>query len=105
MGDADKGSVLTVYRIRRRVSIRRTLAGMALVVLAPPVSTRMASSGRGRSWTQLLDDIMSGRPGVWRLMRGGLAFLAIPGLLVVLALLLLYLYRRGLKGLSSFSPP
>ena len=44
---------------------------------------------------------MSDRPGVWRLLRGGLAFVAIPALLVVLAAMLFYLYRcRALRSLA-----
>jgi hypothetical protein len=80
--------------MRRGVRVRLPLAGVSLAAVATPLSTWLAGTPQGSTWARLLDDTMSDRPGVWRLMRGGLAFLAIPALLVVLAALLLYLYRR-----------
>jgi hypothetical protein len=58
----------------------------------------LARTQQGSSWGQLIDDTMSDRSEVWRLLRGGLAFVAIPALLAVLAAMLLYLYRRRALG-------
>jgi hypothetical protein len=41
-----------------------------------------------------VDVTMSGEPGGWRLFRGGLAYLAIPALLIVLGVLLWAAFRR-----------
>lgn len=87
--------------MRRRVWLRLLLAGVAIVTVATPLSAWLAGTAQGSTWAQLLDDTMSDRPGVWRLLRGGLAFVAIPALLVVLAAMLFYLYRcRALRSLA-----
>jgi hypothetical protein len=87
--------------MRRGLWVRLPLAGVALVALATPLSTWLAGTPQGSTWGHLLDDTMSDRPGVWRLLRGGLAFVAIPALLIALAAMLLYLYRsRAMRSLA-----
>jgi hypothetical protein len=80
--------------MRRGVRVRYQLVGLTLVALAPAISAWLANTASGRAWALLLDGTVSDRPGVWRLMRGGLAFVVIPTLALVLVLMLLYLYRR-----------
>jgi hypothetical protein len=70
-------------------------AGVALVAVAAPLSYVLASTTIGRDWTQVVDDTMSDRTGVWRLLRGGFAYLTIPALLLGLAVLLVVTYRRS----------
>lgn len=87
-------SPLRVDGILPRPRVCCQVAGLTLVTVAAPISAWLAATASGRAWSEIIDDTMSDRSGAWHFMRGGLAFLVIPALLLVLALILLFLYRR-----------
>lgn len=70
------------------------LAGAAVALLSVVGSALVAST---TAWADLSTTVMAHvrpRPGVWRLLRGGLHYLAIPGLLTAAVAILLALWRR-----------
>jgi hypothetical protein len=71
------------------------LGGLALVAGAAPLSSWLGTTSVGAVWGAVVDATMGGRPGGWRLVRGGLAYLAIPALAVLLGLLLWVAFRRS----------
>jgi hypothetical protein len=81
--------------VARGAPLTRAVGGLGLVVAAAPLSEWLADTTDGARWAQRLFDLVSDQSGVWRLMRGGLAYLAIPALLVLLALMALACYRRS----------
>jgi hypothetical protein len=78
---------------RRQMS--RALAGAVVVALAVPVGELLASWPALRSWSESLDVLVDARGGLWRVMRGVLAYAAIPGVLVAAAMLVLLTVRRS----------
>jgi hypothetical protein len=68
------------------------------MVIAAPLGAWMASVLPWEVWARVVDDTMSDRPGVWRLMRGALAYLAIPGFFIVLVLMLIACFRRSVRA-------
>jgi hypothetical protein len=83
--------------VARRARVTRAVGGLGLVVAAAPLSQWLADTTDGARWAQRLHDLVSDQSGVWRLMRGGLAYVAIPALLVLLALMALACYRRSVR--------
>jgi len=73
--------------------------GLVVAVIAAPLAGWMTSTPTGHTWAEVVDATMRDRPGVWSVLRGGLAYVLIPTLFVLLAVLLILAYRyRGKRA-------
>ena len=80
--------------------VRRRFAAAALVLTAVPVAWAFARWPDAHAASVTLQDGVSARPGLWRLMRGGLAYLAIPCAMLVAALLVWLEARRSKRDVA-----
>jgi hypothetical protein len=78
-------------------------AGLALAASAAPLVGWLTSTPTGRRWSALIDDTTSDLGGVWIVLRGVYAYLLIPALLVLLAVLLVLAYRRSRRAACVFA--
>ena len=74
----------------------RDLAGGAvLVVVGVAVGVLLTRWPESGGWAQTLQEDVQGRPGQWRLLRGTMAYLAMPCLLIAGAAVVLRVSRRS----------
>lgn len=82
-------------RGRASRSWSRLALGAALIVLAVPVGWLLAKWPGLHAWSASLDALVEARGGPWRLMRGVLAHLAIPALLLGAGVMVVVVFRRS----------
>jgi hypothetical protein len=98
-GVADSVTVTGVdaaFVTRRLVTdIRLVVAGMVVAVLAVPAGLTLAHWSRLQQSSVAFGGMVDDRGGVWRLLRGTLAYGALPFLLLLAAVLVVVTFRRS----------
>ena len=80
----------------RRVAL--AVAGLVVVVVAAPLAGWMTSTSVGERWSHVVDDTMSNLTGPWKALQLVYAYLVIPALVVVFAVLCRGVYRRSRRS-------
>jgi hypothetical protein len=72
-------------------------AGFLLAAVAAPLAAWMTFTPTGNRWSKVVDDTQTGVTGVWRVLQLGYAYLLMPALLLLFAVLFVLAYRRSPK--------
>jgi hypothetical protein len=70
-------------------------AGLVVVAVAAPLAGWMTYTPTGTRWSKVIDDTQTDVTGLWRVLQLGYAYLLIPALFVMFAVLLVSVYRRS----------
>jgi hypothetical protein len=77
-------------------------AGLVLAAVAAPLAAWMTFTPTGNRWSKVVDDTQTDVTGIWRALQLGYAYLLIPALIVLFAVLLVVAYRGSRRAAWVF---
>jgi hypothetical protein len=83
------------HAMSRSSRLAMAAAGLVVAAVAAPMAAWMTFTPTGNRWSQVVDDTQTGVTGVWRALQLGYAYLLIPALLLLFAVLLILAYHQS----------